>query len=107
MVDWSKITTYFTHKYIPEVFAGWGAGDFSITIVEEFIPEEIAPLDDEPLHSFYLSCGGYAKRMFSIKESDASEEVYLKLLDEKLENEIKIFREEIKDKNMDFIILNL
>lgn len=107
MVDWSKITTHFTHKYIPKVFAAWDVGHFSITIVEEFIPEEIAPLDDEPLHSFYLSCGGYSKRMFSIKESDASEEIYLKLLDERLENEVEIFKEEFKDKDMSFIVLNL
>lgn len=87
-----------------KILKNYDPGDFTITIVEEYLPEK-AQSDEKTIHSFYLSCCGYAKRMFSILESAASEETYKELIEKNIENEINIFKEETADLKFEYYVL--
>lgn len=90
----------------PKILKNYDLGDFTITIIEEHLPENNSRNVVEPIHSFYLSCCGYAKRMFSILESVASEEIYKELIEKNIENEINVFKEETADLKFEYYVLN-
>ena len=97
-------TNYLSNRNAPKILANYDLGDFTITIVEEYLPEDSNT--EEAIHSFYLSCCGYAKRMFSILESAASEEMYKKLIENNIENEINAFKAETADFKFEYYVLN-
>ena len=90
----------------PKILKNYDLGDFTITIIEECLPENNSRNVTEPVHSFYLSCCGYAKRIFSILESAASEEMYKELIELNIETETAIFKEETADLEFKFHVLN-
>lgn len=90
----------------PKILKNYDLGDFTITIIEEHLSENNSRNVTEPVHSFYLSCCGYAKRIFSILESAASEEMYKELIELNIETEIAIFKEETADLEFKFHVLN-